>query len=1424
MAQADATIRVGLDATGVQQGQRTIKRSLDDVDASARQTTNLMNGLGAALAALGVGFSLQQAIQQAYDFNKALGAVSTLLSGDIKKQMADITASSREFAKQFGSSATAQAKSYYDIISAGIGDAADAAKLLGVANKLATGGFADLTVVADGLTSALAAYGISADRAGEVADAFFVAAKDGKTTIEELSSNIGKVAPIANAMGVSIDETTAAISALTKGGISTTESVTGLRAILAQVAKPSQEATELAQKLGLQFDVTALQTKGLAGFIKDVAEKTGGSTKAMALLMGGVEATVPALALAGTAGKSFAETLEHMKNKAGETEKANAAMADNISHRMDIMKARVSDALLQIGDYLQHKLVEGFEWLLSNTKVLEGGLAALAAMITMTVVPSVVALTTAMLANPIGLLITAISVAVGALVTFRNHVVEVGDTTVTVANIAAGVWKTLKEGVVSVANAIKEHILAKLDQWIDGYNKLRRAWEELKYRLSDNPIEPIYVSARKVEASLFGSKRESEQLIDKAVTWGAELGGRVANGAKSVGVQLANASGLTENIKREAGNTYTVFNGLERISGMFGSNLKAANDNGIEPIVVSARRVKLELEGANAQLLRADQLASEVSGKGMKDLKTEATLFGDIMKNAVQGIQTNFADFFNNALKGHITSFKSFAGSMLGVWRNMIAQMLAAQTMLALGFGDILLGNAAAGAAGGAAGSAAGGFGSSIMGSAGSNILTGGFGALLQGNAALAGRVGQFAFDMFGPAAGNFATDLTYTLTNPGNLLGGFAGNMLAGSIFGKGTGTNVGSTLGGIAGGMLIPIPILGSAIGSFLGGAVGSLFNSKPSDKTAGFEIDNLLTGATRSTGYGVGHAKYSAENTQAATGFTNTVANFAKNLLGITGGSLNIAGGNSFGIALGSRDGTTVRVGATQRNFETPEDAMKFAVSEIAKGLTGLAPHVQAEFDKIDFSKPFDEVMKALDALSVKLAERQGVVDVLAGIDEELKRMADPQAYDLAQANKYFDAIKEKALEYGLDITKLEEMRAIKIAEIIKQYTPAPGTGSAGVRSSGPGSTSNPGGLPSAGGPNAVNDNLVVVPNYTVDLFRQALADNVRVTEDLIKTNEAQVNSLQSVADGLQTTINRNRLDPNLSPLTPLQRRDEALAQFEAAQAAANVNDPASIQRLADAGNALLTASKAYNASNAAYTADYNRVQSTLEAFKVSALGELNIARQHLSVAQAQLAELQKLANSPAANSAANVQNPIDAAGQAGIVAQYAAAQSASGLSGAAWVNSAQFKVWEGVRDAAIQRIVDPALLIQNLSDARLQKQDAILGNAGANWEAAVLAQMQRLGIPAMANGGIAFGPTLAMIGEGREPEVVGPLSQVRSMIMEGSEGNSQEMRSYRVQSQSETQQIVTAVNRVVGEVAALRRTTETGSRLTGGRRVA
>jgi hypothetical protein len=204
-------------------------------------------------------------------------------------------------------------------------------------------------------------YKAEGQSAADASDALFVAMKAGVTTIPELASALGAVLPYSQSLGVSFDETAAAVSALTKGGLTTAVATTGLRAALNSILAPTEQAKDLAKDLSLEFNAAGLEAMGLAGFLQTVNAATGGSNVLLQQLFGSTEATAVALGFAGSAGESFTEILAQMNVKLGATEEAMSAVDAAASDRMDDALQAMGNTLTRMGSTVLPVLATALE-------------------------------------------------------------------------------------------------------------------------------------------------------------------------------------------------------------------------------------------------------------------------------------------------------------------------------------------------------------------------------------------------------------------------------------------------------------------------------------------------------------------------------------------------------------------------------------------------------------------------------------------------------------------------------------------------------------------------------------------------------------------------------------------------------------------------------------------------------------------------------------------------------------------------------------------------------------------------------------------------------------------------------------------------------------------------------------------------------
>ena len=329
---------------------KTASKNLSDFDRSAGLAGAALSRLAPLVAGFFSGKALLGLANQAMAFNTAMAEVNTLLADS--NELVKLNEEAKALAATFGGSPTAQAQAFYQAISAGAGNAEEATALLTAANKLAIGGVTDVTTAVDGLTSITNAYGIETAKASTVSDAFFVAMRAGKTTVGELSGSIGKVAATAATAGLSFEETLGSISALTTQGIATTEAVTGLKATLANILKPSKEASDAAEQLGVDFSLTGLQSKGLAGFLDELVTATGGNEEAMLKLFGSTEALNTVFALTGGAAGTFDQIMQDMANSAGQTDSAFAKVSDTMSQKLSVLQGKFAATGVELGNFI----------------------------------------------------------------------------------------------------------------------------------------------------------------------------------------------------------------------------------------------------------------------------------------------------------------------------------------------------------------------------------------------------------------------------------------------------------------------------------------------------------------------------------------------------------------------------------------------------------------------------------------------------------------------------------------------------------------------------------------------------------------------------------------------------------------------------------------------------------------------------------------------------------------------------------------------------------------------------------------------------------------------------------------------------------------------------------------------------------------
>lgn len=503
---------IDLDKFG-REGERTDKRirtSTEAMGQSFGSLKGLIAGAGAAMAVFGVSVGLTAAIGQARDFNAAIAETSTLIKGT-PAELAQLEGAARSLAMAYGGTATGQVEAFYQAISAGVGGVAEASALLETANRLAIGGVTDVTTGVDALTTAVNAYGPGVLTAAQASDALFVAMGAGKTTIGELSASLGQIVPIAAASGVSFDEVTGAIAALTTQGLSTASATTGLRQVLAAVIAPTSQAAKEAERLGLAFDGEALKAQGLQGFLESVIAATDGNQESMATLFGSVEALGAVMSFAGGAGQKFGQIMLDMGNKAGATNAAYTKMADSLDQRWSRVVAAAGDLTLTLGNALLTVLVPAMEaaaagvgFMAENADVLAIALGVIAVRSIPAAVAGLTTLVTSLGITSAGLIAggvaaTALSVALNAIPIVAVITLLTGlERGFSQSAAAAATYKTAIEGMTGAQES------------------LTTATQTFYDNMTQNNLDALMMSAQRARDSVAAALDAAKAELDAA--------------------------------------------------------------------------------------------------------------------------------------------------------------------------------------------------------------------------------------------------------------------------------------------------------------------------------------------------------------------------------------------------------------------------------------------------------------------------------------------------------------------------------------------------------------------------------------------------------------------------------------------------------------------------------------------------------------------------------------------------------------------------------------------------------------------------------------------------------------------------------------------------------------------------------------------
>lgn len=384
---AEVNVRIGADIASFQRGLRQAEK---DMQKLSGQFTSLGTQLSVGVTAPLVGAAAAAGAFAAGFESSTVKLVN--LVGIQGEELEELKRNFTELGPVVGKTQQELADAALFITGAGLRGAA-ALEALEVSAKASAVGLGDQNAIAKVAGAAVAAYGEANISASEAVDKLLAIVKEGNAEASELAPALGAVLPVASQLGVSFDEVGANIAVFTRLGVGASTAVDGLRSLLGNLLKPSEQAAKEFAKLGISADQVrqSIKDRGLAQTLQDLINAFGQDTEGLARVFGDVQGLTNVLATAGAQGDAYVQTLENIQNSAGGLEEAFARTSETADFKLKQALASLNVAAVNFGAAiipvavelldLLTPLVQGFANLDEGTQSTIITMAALAAAI-----------------------------------------------------------------------------------------------------------------------------------------------------------------------------------------------------------------------------------------------------------------------------------------------------------------------------------------------------------------------------------------------------------------------------------------------------------------------------------------------------------------------------------------------------------------------------------------------------------------------------------------------------------------------------------------------------------------------------------------------------------------------------------------------------------------------------------------------------------------------------------------------------------------------------------------------------------------------------------------------------------------------------------------------------------------------------------
>lgn len=330
--------------------------------SSAFKTTGGLLSRNVTLPIVGVGAA---AIKTATDFEAGMSEVKAI-SGATATEFDALRDKAIEMGAKTKFSASDSAAAFKYMAMAGWDAQSMMDGIAGVMNLAAASG-EDLATTSDIVTDALTAFGLQASDSAHFADVLAQASSKSNTNVGLMGETFKYVAPVAGALGYSIEDTAVAIGLMANSGIKGSQAGTALRSTITRLAKPIGEAKDAVEELGISITNADGTMKPLSQTMLELREKFAGLTAEQktqyAAMLAGQEGMSGLLAIVNASDEDFQKLTDEINNANGAAQDMADIMMDNTAGAIEQLRGALESAGILIGEQLTPYIRQLAEWI-----------------------------------------------------------------------------------------------------------------------------------------------------------------------------------------------------------------------------------------------------------------------------------------------------------------------------------------------------------------------------------------------------------------------------------------------------------------------------------------------------------------------------------------------------------------------------------------------------------------------------------------------------------------------------------------------------------------------------------------------------------------------------------------------------------------------------------------------------------------------------------------------------------------------------------------------------------------------------------------------------------------------------------------------------------------------------------------------------